>query len=462
MTAAASDPRALALRVARSLRDKGKGAEAVLVLSAWAASGPNDAEGQALLAEALRLEPKSAVAGMAFQRMEGVSAGDQVELDQAIARYPADELARLDREGRPPVFQRAQVGFNNNLKYKGKAYHTQTEDSGLSKPHVITHLFADGGRIVKSHKRSYANAVEREDVAAYVRALMKGQHMEMMAALRDGLFDPIIEGQRAGGMEVLEHPPVVDVAQVGGAQQRAAAAAASGEPPKPAAVAAPEGKVRFTLHVLRSLAGGPERYNPPGDVVILGSAGTVPLTGERFCHAHEAAFSWEGERLWLEDLEGGNGVFLRIRSRVAISIDSEFVVGDQLLRITRNPEADDGPAEGPTYFLSSLKGPSAFRVVQIFEGGAVGACALAREAMLQIGGVLEYANDLVLPRDPLVAPYHCVIEEQAEVFVLTDLGAKSGVFVRVYGRQALSHGDELLIGRTRLLVDLTPSTSPQP
>jgi hypothetical protein len=47
-----------------------------------------------------------------------------------------------------------------------------------------------------------------------------------------------------------------------------------------------------------------------------------------------------------------------------------------------------------------------------------------------------------------------VIEEQADVLVLTDLGAKSGVFVRVHGRQALNSGDELLVGRTRLLVDL--------
>jgi hypothetical protein len=164
--------------------------------------------------------------------------------------------------------------------------------------------------------------------------------------------------------------------------------------------------------------------------------------------------TWEGDQLWLEDLEGGNGVFLRIRSRVAIGIGTDFIVGDQLLRLERNPEADDGPDPGPTYFLSSLKGPSAFRVVQVFEGGAPGACAMARETLLQIGSALEYANDMVLSNDPLVSKYHCVIEEQAEVFVLTDLGAKSGVFVRVNGRQALATGDQILVGRTRLLVDV--------
>ena len=462
MTVDVPNPRALALRVAKSLRDKGKRDEAVLVLSAWAASGPDDAEGRALLAEALRIEPKSAVAKMAFERMEGVTAGDQADLDQAIQRYPAEELARIDREKRP-VFQSAQVGFNNNIKYKGKHYHAQTEDSGLGQPHVITHLFADGGRIIKSHKRSYTDMVGRDDVAAHVRALMKGQHMEMLASLREGKFDPIIEGQRTGGVEILEHPPVVEVTHVGGAKQASkpapSPAAASGEPPARSRSPESQALVRFTLHVLRSLSGGPERYDPPGDSVILGSEGAVTLQGERFCHPREAMLSWEGGKLWLEDLEGGNGVFLRIRSPVEMSVGGELVLGDQLLRLERNPDPNDGPDEGPTYFWSSMKGSSAFRVVQIFEGGAIGACAMAREALLQIGSAQEYANDLVLLGDPLVARYHCVIEEQAEVFVLTDLGAKSGVFVRVAGRQALSHGDELLVGRTRLLVDLGPSAA---
>ena len=451
----APDSRALARRVAKALRDKGKGPDAVLVLSAWAATGPNDADGQALLAEALRLEPKSAVAKMAFERMEGV-AGDHGELDQAIARFSVDELARLDREVKP-AFQRAQVGFNNNLKYKAKHYHVQTEDSGLGKPHVITHVFADGGRIIKSHKRSYAAAVERDDVVTFVRALMKGQHMEMVQMLRDGGFDPIIEGQRPGGMEVLEHPPVVEVAQVGGAKP---AVPSPDKKPEPARAApAAGGTVRVTLHVLRSLSDGPERYDPPGDTVILGSAGAVSLPGDRFCHPSEAALTWESGKLWLDDLEGGNGVFIRIRTRVAIPVGTEFLVGDQLLRLERNPEFDDGPGDGPTYYLSSLKSASAFRVVQIFEGGSDGACAMARESLLQIGSGQEYANDLVLKGDPLVAKYHCVVEEQAEVFVLTDLGAKSGVFVRVAGRQAVVHGDELLLGRTRLLVDLGPQAA---
>src|SRR5450432_429450 len=81
-----TEGRELAHRVARLLVDRSRGEEAVAVLAAWAASGPNDGPGQQLLAEALRLDPGSALAKMAFQRMEGVP-GDQALLDQAIATF---------------------------------------------------------------------------------------------------------------------------------------------------------------------------------------------------------------------------------------------------------------------------------------------------------------------------------------------------------------------------------------
>src|SRR5262249_14305201 len=159
--------------------------------------------GQDLLAEALRIDPVSRLAQGAFERVEGV-AGDHASLEAAIARWSAEELARVEGEMARPAVLRAQVGFNNNVKYKERTFHIQTEDSGLDKPHIITHLFADGGRVIKSHKRSYAEHVRRDDVARYVRQLMKGQQLEMALSLRDGKFDAIIDGRAMGGMEVLE------------------------------------------------------------------------------------------------------------------------------------------------------------------------------------------------------------------------------------------------------------------
>jgi pSer/pThr/pTyr-binding forkhead associated (FHA) protein len=68
-------------------------------------------------------------------------------------------------------------------------------------------------------------------------------------------------------------------------------------------------------------------------------------------------------------------------------------------------------------------------------------------------------GDLIFPDDPLVAEQHCLIEEQAGTVVLTDLASRTGVFVRIRGQQELLHGDELLMGRTRLVVDLSKKTN---
>ena len=76
------------------------------------------------------------------------------------------------------------LGFNNNFKHKGAVYHIQTEDSGIKHPHIITHLFADGGRILKSIKTSYATYLSEANYAEIVRSMMKEQHKAMIVALR--------------------------------------------------------------------------------------------------------------------------------------------------------------------------------------------------------------------------------------------------------------------------------------
>lgn len=72
-------------------------------------------------------------------------------------------------------------------------FHVQTEDSGVRHPHVITHLFADGGRILKTLKTSYAEHLNEANLRDIVHQLMKEQHKAMFVALRDGQFDHFFE-----------------------------------------------------------------------------------------------------------------------------------------------------------------------------------------------------------------------------------------------------------------------------
>jgi hypothetical protein len=92
------------------------------------------------------------------------------------------------------------LGYNNNVRHKNRVFHIQTEDSGVKHPHVITHLFMDGGRILKSVKRSYAEHLDSEGLADTVRAMMKEQHKAMFIALRDGQFDHLVDA-------AMEPPP---------------------------------------------------------------------------------------------------------------------------------------------------------------------------------------------------------------------------------------------------------------
>jgi hypothetical protein len=81
------------------------------------------------------------------------------------------------------------LGYNTNVRHKGKLYHIQTEDSGVKHPHIITHLFADGGRIIASKKTNYAQYLGTEKLAEVVKKLMQEQHKAMFIALRDCVYD---------------------------------------------------------------------------------------------------------------------------------------------------------------------------------------------------------------------------------------------------------------------------------
>jgi len=80
------------------------------------------------------------------------------------------------------------LGYNHNLQYKGRLYHVQTEDSGLSSPHIFTHLFFDG-TILATKKTTYDHILQEKDRDDRIRKLMQEQHKNMMKELLHGLYD---------------------------------------------------------------------------------------------------------------------------------------------------------------------------------------------------------------------------------------------------------------------------------
>ena len=80
------------------------------------------------------------------------------------------------------------LGFNHNLMYKGEIFHVQSEDSGVTKPHIITMLYR-GGVIISSKKTSYSDILKMDKLEVVVEELMKEQHKDMMRRLKAGDFD---------------------------------------------------------------------------------------------------------------------------------------------------------------------------------------------------------------------------------------------------------------------------------
>ncbi len=100
----------------------------------------------------------------------------------------------------------ALVGYNHNIRHNDQLFHVQTEDSGVPRCHVITHLFAQGGWIIGTAKTSYAELLESPSAEQDLRLLMRRQHKAMAIALRDGEFDTLIAAGPPSGVEKLAPP----------------------------------------------------------------------------------------------------------------------------------------------------------------------------------------------------------------------------------------------------------------
>ncbi len=81
-------------------------------------------------------------------------------------------------------------GFNLDIRYKGKTFHIQTEDSGPGNPVIMTHLFIFG-TILGSRQLDYADLVGQPDMVERVREHMRAELRAMHAALLAGEFDEL-------------------------------------------------------------------------------------------------------------------------------------------------------------------------------------------------------------------------------------------------------------------------------
>ncbi len=91
------------------------------------------------------------------------------------------------------------------------------------------------------------------------------------------------------------------------------------------------------------------------------------------------------------------------------------------------------------------------------DGATVEIWALDGVRRLELAGRMTVGkgagNDIALD-DPTVSRLHAALEEFAEGWCVTDVGSSNGTYLngeRIWAQQRLRHGDEIRVGRTRLL-----------
>ncbi|MBN2192662.1 MAG: FHA domain-containing protein [Polyangiaceae bacterium] len=192
-------------------------------------------------------------------------------------------------------------------------------------------------------------------------------------------------------------------------------------------------------------------YHLKADSHVVGRTGQVDFPEDPFVSPRHANFFYRDGRLVVRDEGSLNGVYIRVRGTVEVAPGDTFLAGEQLFRVDPTPKASDGADAEGTFFYSSPKYPSAFRVNQVLEGGALGMTVCTRGASLQIG---REDGDLNFPGDLFMSGRHCTVAEKDGRFLLTDHDSRNGTYVRVKADTALSHGDYLFIGRKLLRVEL--------
>jgi hypothetical protein len=185
---------------------------------------------------------------------------------------------------------------------------------------------------------------------------------------------------------------------------------------------------------------------------IVGRNGQLVFPDDPFVSPKHANLFYRNNKLVVRDEGSLNGVYLRVRGSVEIGFGDSFLAGEQVFKVDASSKPNDGPAPDGTYFYSSPKHQSTFRVTQILQGGAPGMSVCARGQMLQIG---REGGDLNFPSDLYMSASHCKLEESGGVVTLTDLNSRNGTYVRIKNERELAHGDYIFIGRKLLRVEIT-------
>lgn len=191
-------------------------------------------------------------------------------------------------------------------------------------------------------------------------------------------------------------------------------------------------------------------YHLKAEQHVLGRTGQLEFPNDPFVSPTHANFFYRDAKLTVRDEGSVNGVYVRVRGTVQVTLGDMIMAGEHVFRIDTVPAHSDSADPEGTFFYSSPKHHTSFRVHQIIEGGAIGMTVCARGNALSIG---REGCDMNFLGDGRMDVRHCTIEESGGRFTLTDHDTKNGTYLRIKTEFGLGHGDYVRVGRKLLRVE---------
>lgn len=87
-------------------------------------------------------------------------------------------------------------GKNQNVTYKGRSFHIQTEDQGTQTTTVSTHIFC-AGHSIASKEYNYKDLLNQSNPSSLVRHYINQQHQQMINDLMAGIFDTKVANKKS-------------------------------------------------------------------------------------------------------------------------------------------------------------------------------------------------------------------------------------------------------------------------
>lgn len=187
-----------------------------------------------------------------------------------------------------------------------------------------------------------------------------------------------------------------------------------------------------------------------GDVMLCGRSGDLSIPDDPFVADTQMRLFFSGGRLAVEDVGGGNGVFTRLRAEREVPAEGEIRVGRQRLVVEPVPPLT-AAEDGATAWGSPDAGHRV-RLIQLLEGGIRGGAFPLKDGENNIG---REVGDITFPSDGFVSGRHAVINVTTDRIMLRDLGSSNGTFLRLSAPTFVDNGDQFLIGRQLVRVELT-------